>query len=61
MKVLANAAALVVALSIMGGLILAQRDYQNSLHEPNANQISASEAANASTPEQPGEYTVVMR
>jgi hypothetical protein len=57
MKVLGNAAALLVALSVMGGLILAQRSYQNSWREPNAIQMSAT----AVTPEQAGEYKVVMK
>ena len=57
MKVLGNAAALLVALSVMGGLRLAQRNYQNSWREPSAVQMSAT----AITPEHAGEYKVVMK
>ena len=57
MKVLGNAAALFVALSLMGGLILAQRNYQNSWREPNAIQMSATSV----TPEHAGAYKVVMK
>lgn len=62
MKVLGNAAALFVALSIIGGLILAQRGYQNSWHEPNAIQMSSTALTNAGTPEWgSSEYKVVMK
>ncbi|MBV8054472.1 MAG: hypothetical protein JO071_04440 [Deltaproteobacteria bacterium] len=57
MKVLGNVAALFVALSLMGGLILAQRNYQNSWREPSAVQMSATSV----TPEHAGEYKVVMK
>ncbi|MBV8454392.1 MAG: hypothetical protein JOZ29_19275 [Deltaproteobacteria bacterium] len=60
MKVLGNTAALFVALLLMGGLILAQRGYQNRWHEPNAVQMSATDT-NAGTPEQAGVYNVVMK
>ncbi len=61
MKVLGNTAALLAALSIMGGLILAQRSYQNSWREPTAIQTSATTAITASTPELAGKYKVVMK
>jgi hypothetical protein len=61
MKILGNAAAFLAALAVMGGLILAQRDYQNSWREPSAIQMSATVATNAGTPEQAGEYKVVMK
>ena len=61
MKALGNAAALLVALSVMGGLIFAQRSYQNSWRESNAVQMSATAVTNAGTPEQAGEYKVVMK
>ncbi len=58
MKVLGNTTALLIALSIMGGLILAQRSYQNSWREPTAIQTSATTAG---TPVPDGEYKVVMK
>ena len=61
MKVLGNAAVLLVALSVMGGLMLAQHNYQNSWREPSAVQMSATTVANAGTPGQAAEYTVVMK
>jgi len=61
MKVLGNAAALLAALLVMGGLILAQRGYQNSWREPNAIQMSTTIVTNAGTPGQAGEYKVVMK
>ncbi len=61
MKALANAAALFVALSVMGGLILAQRAYQNSWREPIAIQTAATAITNAGMPERTGEYKVVMK
>jgi hypothetical protein len=57
MKVLGNAAALLAALSVMAGLILAQRNYQNSWRETSAVQMSAT----AVTPGHAGEYKVVMK
>jgi hypothetical protein len=61
MKVLGNTAALLVALSIMVGLILAQRSYQNSWREPTAMQTSAASAMVAGTFERPGQYKVVLK
>jgi len=61
MKVLGNAAALLVALSIMGGLILAQRNYQNSWRESSAVQISVNTGTSAGTPDPAGAYRVVMK
>jgi hypothetical protein len=61
MKVLGNAAAFLVAIAVMGGLILAQRDYQNSWREPGTIQMSATMATNAGMPERAGEYKVVMK
>jgi hypothetical protein len=60
MKILGNAAALVVALSVMVGLIIAQRGYQNSWREPSAIQMSATAVTNAGL-EQAGDYKVVMK
>jgi hypothetical protein len=60
MKFLGNAAALLVALSIMGGLMLAQRDYQNSWREPSATAFSTA-VTNAGTPMGAAEYKVVMK
>jgi hypothetical protein len=57
MKVFGNATAFVVAVCLMGGLILAQRDYQNSWHQQSVIQMSASPAAPASV----GHYSVVMK
>jgi hypothetical protein len=61
MKVLANATALVVALSLMIGLLLAQRNYQNSWREPIGIQTSASAVANTGTLEPGSGYKVVMK
>jgi hypothetical protein len=61
MKYLRNVAALLVALSVMGGVMLAQREYQNSWREPSAVQSSATEVTNAGAPAQVGEYKVVMK
>jgi hypothetical protein len=61
MKVLGNTAALLVALSIMVGLILAQRSYQNSWREPSAMQTSAATTMTARTLHWSGEYKVVMK
>jgi hypothetical protein len=60
MKVLGSAATFLVALSVMGGLILAQRDYQNSWREGATIQTSATNATSPGTPERVGEYNVVM-
>jgi len=57
MKFFGNAAALVVAVCMMGGLILAQRDYQNSWHDQSVIEMSASPAAPASV----DQYRVVMK
>jgi hypothetical protein len=61
MKILGNTAALVAALSIMGGIMLAQRDYQNSWREPRTVQTSAPVVTPASTLERAGEYNIVMK
>ena len=61
MRVLGNAAVLAAALSLIGGLILAQRDYQNSWREGATIQISATKATSPGTPERVGEYNVVMK
>jgi hypothetical protein len=61
MKVLGNTAALLVALSIMVGLILAQRSYQNSWREPTAIQTSEASTMVAGTFERPGQYKVVLK
>jgi hypothetical protein len=57
MKVIANAAAFVVAIGMMGGLILAQRDYQNSWHEQSAIEMPATPG----TPAAVDQYSVVMK
>lgn len=59
MKVLGNATALLVAISIIVGLLVAQRGYQNSWHEPA--QISTTTVANTATVEGAGGYKVVMK
>jgi len=61
MKALGNATALFVALTLMVGLLFAQRSYQNSWREPSAVQSSASAVASAGTLEQAGGYKVVMK
>jgi len=61
MKIIGNAAALVAALSIMGGIMLTQRDYHNSWREPSTLQTSATVVTNVSTLERVGEYNVVMK
>jgi hypothetical protein len=45
----------------MGGLILAQRDYQNSWREGATIQMSTTKATSPGTPERVGEYNVVMK
>jgi len=50
MKVFGNIAALVAVLSVMGTLMFAQRDYQNSWREPNVVQTSATVVANGTWP-----------
>ncbi len=61
MKVLGNAAAFLIVLSVMGGIILAQRDYQNSWREPSAIHTSATIVTNAGTLHPADQYKVVMR
>lgn len=61
MKILGNATALFVALSIMVGLLLAQRGYQNSWREPTALQTSPGAVADAGALESTGGYKVVMK
>ena len=46
----------------MGGIMLAQSDYQNSWREPSAVQTSATVVTNASTLERAaGKYNIVMK
>jgi hypothetical protein len=59
MKVLGNSVAFLFAMFVMGGLILAQRDYQNSWHEPAAIQMPGINGAGA--PQTPNEYNVVLK
>jgi hypothetical protein len=61
MKVLGNITALFVALTIMVGLIFAQRSYQNSWREPTTIQSSAATAITAPTLDRAGQYKVVMK
>jgi len=61
MKAFANTTAFLVALSLMVGLLLAQRSYQNSWREPGATQASASTVASVSTIKGAGGYKVVMK
>ena len=56
MKILGSTTALLVALSVMGGLMLAQRDYQNSWREPSVMQTSPTVVTSASTPERKREH-----
>jgi hypothetical protein len=58
MKILGNAAAVLFALFIMGGLILAQRDSQNSF---GAAQASATTLSSTGVPAHSGEYKVVLK
>jgi hypothetical protein len=60
MKFLGNTAALLIALSVMGGIMLAQREYQNSWREPSAVQISSA-ATNPGLPDRAAQYKVVMK
>ena len=55
MRALGNAAALLVTLTIMAGLIVAQRDYQNSWHQPDVVQGSTATATHS------GAYKLVMK
>ena len=59
MKLLGNATAFLVAISIMVALLVAQRGYQNSWHEPT--QISTVTVANAATVQGTRGYKVVMK
>jgi hypothetical protein len=59
MKVVGNATALFVAVSIMVGLIVAQRGYQNSWHEPSG--IQASAVIDSAALQRTGGYKVVMK
>ena len=61
MNFVRNAAAFLIALSVMGGLLLAQRDYQMSWREPGTIQMSATVVTDAGTPAGAGEYKVVMK
>jgi hypothetical protein len=61
MKILGNATVLFVALLLMVGLLVAQRDYQNSWREPSAIQSSASAVAEAGTLQRAAGYKVVMK
>ena len=61
MKVVGNATVLIVALSAMVGLLFAQRDFQNSWHEPTAIQTSTTAIASASPLDRSGVYKVVIK
>ncbi len=61
MKVLGNTVALIVAVSLMGGLILAQRDYQNSWRDRGLTQMPAINATNPAAPAPADQYNVVMK
>ena len=61
MKVLANTAALLVALSVMGGLILAQRGYQNSWREPSSEQASTMVLSNQAAPQEVVAYKAILK
>src|SRR6516165_8660930 len=61
MKALANTAALLVALSVMGGLLLAQRGYQNSWREPSSEQASTTLVNNEATPQEVVAYKAVLK
>ena len=61
MKFLANTTAVVVALSLMVGLLIAQRNYQDSWREPSAMQAPANTVAQASNVQAAGNYKVVLK
>ena len=60
MKFLANMTAFVVALSLMIGLLVAQRNYQNSWREPPATQAPANTVALSGNAQAVG-YKVVLK
>jgi hypothetical protein len=60
MKIVGNAAAFLFAIVLMGGLILAQRDYQNSWRAETAIQTRLANAGNPA-PGQAAAYRVVMK
>lgn len=61
MKFLANTAAFVVALSLMIGVLLAQRSYQNSWREPNIMQAPSSTVAQGGNVHATSDYKVVLK
>lgn len=61
MKFFANTTAFVVALSLMIGLLIAQRDYQNSWHEPSAVEVPANTVAQAGNIQAAANYKVVLK
>jgi len=61
MKVLGNAAAFVLALTIIGGVMLAQRDYQNSWRDTGVVQMTPTDASSPAAPEQIAEYAGLAR
>jgi hypothetical protein len=61
MKFLANTTAFVVALSLMVGLLIAQRNYQDSWREPSALQAPANTVAQAGNVQAAGNYKVVLK
>jgi hypothetical protein len=61
MRLLANTTALLVAISMMVWLLVAQRAYQNSWGEPSAIQAPTNAEANAGTLDGGAGYKVVMK
>jgi hypothetical protein len=61
MKTFANASALLVAISLMIGLLVAQNSYQNSWRGAAAIQTPANAVANNARLEGSGGYKVVMK
>lgn len=61
MKFLANVTAFVVALSLMIGLLVVQRNYQNSWREPAATEAPANTVAQAGNLQTVGDYKVVLK
>jgi hypothetical protein len=57
MKTLGNAAAFLIAVGVMCGLIQAQHNYQNSWREPTIIEMASSPA----TPAPANQYSVVMK
>ena len=61
MKFLVNATAFFVALSLMIGILFAQRNYQNSWREPSSTQAPANTVAQAGNIHAAGNYKVVLK